>query len=241
MKQLLNLEPFAWIAQNIDSLLRIDDSLWKGNFVSHCLPKGFQSYCKLFHVMSEENPQSLPASEFTGVVAKRRGARVRWRELAAQQGIIFHPEITDRSFTFGRRDWPKNILGPDDGSLDKQTAVQLAHLLAPFTGGQKCFFHYELIATRDMQDVLYVGVLNDILDTFSIDGVYGTPTYWWPEDRSWCVCTDWDLHFTLIGGSRELVAKLLSDTELECVQVEITTRIDYKGDRINSNEDKAVP
>jgi len=34
------------------------------------------------------------------------------------------------------------------------------------------------------------------------------PNLWWPDDRSWCVASEIDLDYTLIGGSRALCAEL---------------------------------
>ena len=50
--------------------------------------------------------------------------------------------------------------------------------------------------------------------------------YWWPSDQSWCVCSDYDLPFTIIGGRPNLVSALLQDKVLECIQVTPQTRID---------------
>src|SRR2546426_5760997 len=35
------------------------------------------------------------------------------------------------------------------------------------------------------------------------------PNLWWPDDRSWCVASEIDLDYTLIGGSRALCAELI--------------------------------
>ena len=37
-----------------------------------------------------------------------------------------------------------------------------------------------------------------------------SPTLWWPQDRSWFVCTELDTVATDLGGSEELVAALLA-------------------------------
>jgi hypothetical protein len=50
--------------------------------------------------------------------------------------------------------------------------------------------------------------------------------YWWPSDRSWCVCSDYDLHFTIIAGRSQLVSALLKHGVLECLEVNPRTRID---------------
>jgi hypothetical protein len=36
------------------------------------------------------------------------------------------------------------------------------------------------------------------------------PNLWWPDDRAWCVASEIDLDYTLVGGSAELCAELAS-------------------------------
>lgn len=42
---------------------------------------------------------------------------------------------------------------------------------------------------------------DDEVRTFLTEGKYRfTPEYWWPTDCSWCLCSDYDLMFTVVGG-----------------------------------------
>ena len=58
---------------------------------------------------------------------------------------------------------------------------------------------------------------------------------WWPEyHRSWCVATDIDSGFTLIGGSAECVNALLASPDLEVLPVSVEDKIDVFSDALNS-------
>lgn len=46
-------------------------------------------------------------------------------------------------------------------------------------------------------------------------GRFQSPNIWWAQDRSWFVATDIDESVTYIGGSEDLVRRLLSDPRLE--------------------------
>ncbi|MDF2848726.1 MAG: hypothetical protein K0R97_2708 [Oerskovia sp.] len=46
-----------------------------------------------------------------------------------------------------------------------------------------------------------------------------SPTLWWPQDRSWFVCTELDAVATDLGGSEELVAALLAVPGLRASRV----------------------
>jgi hypothetical protein len=46
-----------------------------------------------------------------------------------------------------------------------------------------------------------------------------SPSDFWAEDRSWCLCTDYDLWATKVADSPLLVEALLSDLEIEAVRL----------------------
>lgn len=54
--------------------------------------------------------------------------------------------------------------------------------------------------------------LTDVLAEFS-------PANLWAEDRSWCLCTDYDLWGTKVAGPPSLIEALLSDAEIEAVRL----------------------
>jgi hypothetical protein len=81
------------------------------------------------------------------------------------------------------------------------------------------------------EDLLFEGMLEDAsLFPEEVDDVRLTPTHWFPKDRSWLVCTDYDLTFTLIGGSESLVRDLLASREVECLPANPETRVDRDAD-----------
>lgn len=42
-----------------------------------------------------------------------------------------------------------------------------------------------------------------------------TPNLWWPADHSWCVASEIDLPWTYVGGTSELISRLLDDERIE--------------------------
>ena len=146
--------------------------------------------------------------------------RILWRELAAQYAVDFTPQITDDSFTrvFPGRSWPRYLAGPDEGTLDEESCRRLVDILTPYAETQRCFFYYDLVATRSLEALLYAGRLDEVLSTRSTAHT-ATPGYWWPEDRTWCVCTDWDLTYTIVGGRSDLALAIDNDAVLESVKL----------------------
>jgi hypothetical protein len=54
------------------------------------------------------------------------------------------------------------------------------------------------------------------LDAVS-DGWHKTANLWWPEDHAWCVASEIDLRWTYVGGSSELIARILADERVEAL------------------------
>lgn len=165
---------------------------------------------------------------------------ISWRDLAKRYGLEFHAEMNADSFTrnFPGKSWPRYLMGPAEGNLELDTLKAIVRALATVTEDyellQPCYFHYDLIATGSWDgELLFEGKLIDVFDSPGLEDVNTTPTHWWPKCREWLITSDWDLTFTLIGGSLELINSLVWDSEIDCVRVEPTTRIDYRSDQMN--------
>lgn len=250
LESVLELNAAIWIEEALPTLLESDDPAWCGNFVSHCLPAVYPAYAKIFHPIYEDDgvedrgvswaqaddePEMIGRLVSVGSGPDPSGSRVTWRDLAEELGLRFHSEVNEHSLirAFPQKSFPRYLLGPEEGSLDRPTCQALIQALTPHASGEACFFYYVSIATPGIEPLLFRGALPEVLQSFNLEGVYGTPTYWWPESRSWCVCTDWDLTFTLVGGSEELLNSVLSSAKLEALRVTPASRVDWKADRLN--------
>jgi hypothetical protein len=252
LKRLIDLAQSEWIA---NSRAPMPTEPYSPVRVSNCLPCGFPAYRKLFHPIyvdptvsdlsvswhqaaSSEHPSVGVAGGGTLVResshGREKGERVCWQHLAKRYELKFHPEINDSSFkkAFPDGSWPRYLLGPDEGTLDQETCDALVSALSQPLGDKSCFFYYSGMSVLCGPDYyaprLYKGALTDVLAFFMTDDVIASPEYWWPEDREWCICTDWDLSFTLIGGSQAIADAIASHRFLETLPVTPMSRVDYK-------------
>jgi hypothetical protein len=159
-----------------------------------------------------------------------QGKRVLWSVLCERMQLEFHPEINVSSFTenFPNRSWPRYLVGPDEGILDDESFELLADILCSMLGDQEWFFYYAMYANRVDSDIIYKARLQEFvkqLPALVENTVFGTPFYWFPEDHSCIVCSDWDLTFTLIGSSSDLCNTIMNETGLETVEVTLESRI----------------
>lgn len=163
-----------------------------------------------------------------------RLTRIRWAELARRLGVPFVPTLSAASFTrqFPGGSWPRHLIGPNEGNLVGSERDALVSVLRSHTDTGRILFHFWLLATTEWEsDKVFEGSLDEA-DLFPDKrlGVRCTPTHWFPEDRSWLVCSDYDLTFSLVGGSEVLIQQLLNHPVLECVPVSPETRVDRNAD-----------
>jgi len=63
--------------------------------------------------------------------------------------------------------------------------------------------------------------------------LYQSPNLMWPVDRVWCVATEIDLRWTLIGCSGEAAAALVAHPALEAWAIDGGASVLITGDRLN--------
>ncbi|MEM9656289.1 MAG: hypothetical protein AAGA65_29685 [Actinomycetota bacterium] len=147
--------------------------------------------------------------------------RLRWRELAARLGHGLDDNNVPPCFRwFPYKSWPASIRPPAEGSLDADSLASLTEQLKAVTPAGTCFASYGLVAAGANEELprCFYGPLDaiDVLVDPSM-GRHGTPSNFWPDDRSWFVYTDWDLMGTKVSGSRRLIEALSSHADLETI------------------------
>ena len=216
------------------------------SFLFQLVPPVFESYAKILHRIEAKydnidhplSPSEIallnipPCEPLKSFVRTRRdsspGNRIKWQDLAELLQVPFAPEICHAWYRKKLDEtwcWPHLLSGPGEGGLDGEGCAELASTLELFANGEECFFRFSDIPfINSVEPKLFKGALNEVCGF--LKGKYFGFEYWWPPDRSWCVCSDYDLHFSFVGGSRKLVSALLASRVLECIEVTPETRVD---------------
>lgn len=156
--------------------------------------------------------------------------RLRWRELARRVGDPLVPEEllpSYRCFPSAKKrgSWPLGIIPPTEGSLGRQTWGQLIEVLirySPAGADTRCLsYHSPLtLGTGDFDDLhVRAGRLGDTEVLYRSSELDFSPSNLWAEDRSWVVCTDYDLWATKVAGPAPLIGTLLHGPEIEAVRL----------------------
>jgi hypothetical protein len=238
---------FDWIRLGRKEMDRSKDAWRVGYSVAHLMPPVFEAYSKILHCIEGhyeniDNPLSPseisilkipPCEEVVSLIESRRanaaGSRVRWRDLAEVLNVPFAAEINHKWYLTNLEEgcWSRFLYGPATGWLDAEERGELISFLKPFTDGGEWYFRFSGHAFLDTgKPLLFHGALNELEEFLKTGHYRSTPEYWWFPNESVCVCSDYDLVFTIVGGPRKLISSLLTSSVLECLEVTPQTRID---------------
>nr|WSW57576.1 hypothetical protein OG513_02770 [Streptomyces sp. NBC_00998] len=156
--------------------------------------------------------------------------RLRWAELAHRTGDPVVPDgllPSYRCFPSAKRkgSWPLGIVPPTEGSLDRDTWNRLIAVLTehgPAGPDTSCLAYYNplMLAAVDFDDLrVQAGRLGDAGILYDNPQAGFSPSNLWAQDRSWVLCTDYDLWATKVAGPPALIEALLNDPEIEAVRL----------------------
>lgn len=254
MQPLLDETAFGWIsdarnARNAPESSNRQSADRRGVIVSDLIPPTFDAYARILHRMDAQHQHvdfplsvheiailKIPSCEpLKSFVEQRRvegkGTRVRWRELAELLHVPFQPEISHLWYREKLDGWClSHLLGPPDPVAREQERSELISHLSQRTSSELCLFRFSDIpfypTPHESSPRLFSGTLDEVKD-LPKSGPYSCgPEYWWPNTREWCVCSDYDLQATIVGGSGDLIASVLKSNVLESLEVTTCTRVD---------------
>lgn len=186
----------------------------------------------------------------------------RWHEVAAAQGRVMHP-LAQWSHFFDTLDhpnlWPPegHLPRPDHDVLlahlpasgDVTYAVWEGH---GFWGGGSTPAHHPAETASEMpvpsrvpgaaDPVLALPARNHHLfraplaahETWIKEQFFEqSANLVWPDDHAWCLATEIDFNFTLLGCARAVADAVLADPALEAFEVDVDDNMSWSGDTIN--------
>jgi hypothetical protein len=204
----------------------------RGHTVAELLPPGFDCYVRVFH------PFVPWTAEPTEPVSRSRCGR--WADIARSAGVTFGPNLTWRQL---EKALPVGADGQRpfavwEGDLEINAADALFAAL-PSQGADGYFLSFGLVAIIRTDAHAPATYFVQTLDNRSavIDAVNDGPAtsittaeYVWPSDKSWIVCTDYDLTSTYVALGAEAASRMLAHPAIEAVEVTLDTRVDDAAD-----------
>lgn len=252
MERLSDLSPATWIREGCVPLPKYTHAADWELRTHHVLPALFESYLKVFHPLFEDPAvldrrrswdkveKSAPpargevvrmltegATLFSVAPTREQQAQLiplRWKPLADRLGLAYGPALSDKDLAKRfRRSLPAWLWGPAEGDLGLPAFEAIGERLLAGSQGSPLYALWDLIVDPTEGDVLLGGTFDELRALLRDAEQRSTPTWWWPQDRRWCVGTDWDLTFTLIGGPKAQIEALAEDPRVESLPVDAET------------------
>ncbi|MGW6582985.1 hypothetical protein ACWF76_27015 [Streptomyces globisporus] len=156
--------------------------------------------------------------------------RLRWAELARRTGDPVVPDGLMPSYLCfptakKQGSWPLGMVPPTEGSLDRETWNRLIAILTQFSPAgpdTRCLAYYTpmTLGAIDLDNRhARAGRIGDAEILYGRSEADFSPSNLWAEDRSWVLCTDYDLWGTKVAGPPALINALLNDMEIEAVRL----------------------
>lgn len=225
-------EEARWVAEGLEPHWGRGDGC---NYVAAVVPRGFAAYAKVFH----------PAFSVA------EGREVSWREVSLRSGRTPHALMQWERITVGLHPAEaRRLLPPAVGHLPASVAARLVAVLRAWTSTPaECRFAVwegwggleaeassagaARFSASGRSYLLFEGPIEAA--TRSAVSVHPqSASLWWPRDRAWCVATEIDLMWTLVGGSAACIEELLSVSDLEVYPAHPDDRIDAGSDTVNA-------
>lgn len=213
---------------SVDGEQTDDNSFWY--LLTVCCPLIFESYAIILHPFwINWKVKELVESGFIYTeeqTYKRDFQRVSWREFF---------KIFDRDFDFdtanltqselkeeiSKKEWPVYIWYPAEGDCETLELKFVIKTLVDLYGNQPVNYYYCLLKTESWdKEIIYNGSLTEFDQLKTMDDVRDNPTAIYPDDQSWCIVTDYDLPFTYIGGSKELIHRIIQTNDFDIYEIE---------------------
>jgi hypothetical protein len=196
-----DLAPAAWLGP----------LLAEGSFeVRMTVPQGFEAYARIFF-------------PFVGAGADddAGGEHVTWTEMARWHGRIAHALMEQETITAhaGDGDGAEGDGPQCGGILTPEQFGTLLPILARHTSSARGWFllwdGYGDLNERAFGRALKIS--HPMRDLYLLRGPHrayedfpDAPSYWWPDDRAWCVCTDVDFCWAYLAGSAACIDEVLA-------------------------------
>jgi hypothetical protein len=110
-----------------------------------------------------------------------------------------------------------SVSSADEGNLDIGLAQRIEGILAAHTNTPNdCYFHFCMMSLKKWEEqAVFRASLSEMSEVWEHPDVRLSPTHWWPDDRAWLVSTNYDLSYSVVGGTNEAIEELVADPELE--------------------------
>lgn len=117
--------------------------------------------------------------------------------------------------------WPSYLWFPGEGNCEMEELGFILNELKNHNGDTLANYYYCLFKTEKWNNqIIYRGKLSEFEELQNKADVRGNPTAIYPDNKEWCIVSDYDLPFTYIGGSKVFIDSVTTNTEFDIFKIE---------------------
>jgi hypothetical protein len=230
-----------WIIRQatLGSNVIVEDGLTDENrfwfLLTVCCPLIFEQYAIILHPFwLDIEAEKLITSELiskSDELENKNLQRINWTNFFRRFNYDFKLEsayktqeiIRQQLLTNGEEPtkWPDYIGFPNEGNCETEELKMVFSRLKELYGDIEVNFYYCPLKTHKWdEEKILKGKLSELDKLIERNDLRGNPTAIFPDDKSWCLITDYDLPFTYIGGKKELIDNLTGKKEFDIYEIE---------------------
>jgi hypothetical protein len=140
------------------------------------------------------------------------------REFNLKDALTVKDQIASELGINGRS---KYITFPAEGDVEKSQIQRIRDVLVDEYGDIEVNYYYVILKTQEWQtDITYRGRLSELESLWLLDDVRDNPSAIYPDNKEWCIVTNYDCDITYIGGTKEFIKKLTSLDQCDIYEIE---------------------
>jgi hypothetical protein len=199
-----------------------------------CCPLIFESYAIVLHpYWINWKVKDLISSGLTikeNQVENIHFERVNWTEFFKFYGYDFNVSTANQtqekisqkllSGKTKQTNWPVYIWFPGEGNCETKELKFIFSRLTDVYGDTESNFYYCLLKTEKLdEEKVFKGKLSEFDELSKNKDLRDNPTAIFPDNKTWCIISDYDLPFTYIGGTKEFIDSLIENKEFDIYEI----------------------
>ncbi|NNV54278.1 hypothetical protein [Limnovirga soli] len=233
MKRTSNLLP-DWIASQFKNQLQYgaikptDDNAFS-YFLFTCVPQIFEAYAIVLHPfwINWDAKEKVDAGV---VIAEYEMDDNDFKSLTWQAFFSLNKKNFELSTAYKThieinkelllKPWPDYFWFPGSGDCETEALQYILSEIKNLYGDLLINCYFELIKTVKIEtDIIYRGLITTFGDLPNKTDIKNTPSVIYPDCKEWIIVSDYDLPFTFIGGTKELINRIIQKKELDIFEI----------------------
>ena len=218
--------------------VKVDSEQTEDNFFWYMLtlscPLIFESYAMILHPFwINRKAKDLVASGLTLTdeqVDEQDFISAKWVDFFKLYGHTFSLNTANQTQEIIRQgllnggtkqiDWPVYIWFPGGGNCETEDLKFILNSVKELFGDDLVNYYYCLLKVKKMEnEKILRGPISEFDELKNKSDIRDSPTAIFPDNKKWCIVSDYDLPFTFVGGTKELVDKITSNNEFDIFKI----------------------